>query len=314
MKKTAKRIITGILAVTTVASSAVLFTGCGSSPKEKASALVSAVESKIEEKKQNTLDLSKFNEEVVNKKLYTVEFYPDSVNNGVSASFYLKINSPIEIDGFTFTKVKDEEDNGMGLMMSDWEITKDGSKCPDCRIFTNWGGFDNPNTFELSSNVEQSLAEVDDTKFTFLPAKAKKYEVEIPAALTADESKERADEIQKLIEANTDMEYYKEKSTKLEGIYYFKGNPGEECLRAIYSYNFWEGIDSTEEQIMYFYVDGTYPFMDGDELTVVKWAQQEGEADVFHQIFPNLHGMLVVAVEGTVYKLHLWDFFIYKEL
>ncbi|MEE0674776.1 MAG: hypothetical protein UCN61_02755 [Ruminococcus sp.] len=132
MKKTIKRIIATILAVATIGSAAVLFTGCCKSDEEKAkdaiNDLVSGAEndiggsSKSDSKQTLSFDLL---QHIVDNKEYEV-VHDDALNNYVYVAYYLKINPTIEIDGYTFKKTKEESHYNKFLLLSEWELCKDG--------------------------------------------------------------------------------------------------------------------------------------------------------------------------------------------
>lgn len=262
MKKTMiKRTIAAALAVTTLAGSAVLFTGCGKSDEEKAkdafAAFMSDTESDLREfskakgatqpttKPKEKVDLKDFRKAVFENN--TVAFDGDEQNDSPQPYFYLKVNSPLEVNGYTYTQKGEDKRSSYKGSVSEWEIAKNGVKYAELILTTKWMGLEKPNTFQLQAKVSGSAGYTDECDATFLGTDINNFDINIPAALTEEECKKNVAALEKLLSDKTPKGDYKDKDLKLEGIYYFKGNPGEECARAVYSYNYWGGIDSKTE-------------------------------------------------------------------
>ena len=279
-KTTVKRIITTILAVATVGSTAALFAGCGAkSPEEKAKDALNdfaseamndlnALSSKTKSKKEREeVDLTDFRKAATEN--YTIAFFADDQVIIPNPRFYPIFSSPLEVNGYTYTQKGDYKMEGMSQSESTWEISKDGVKCAECIIEAKWSGLEDPSTFTLYAyQVPHSVTDESDASFTY--TETTNFDLNVPAALTADECKQHLNELETLLKNNTDTSQYKDKKNfKLDGIYYFNDTKGKECIRALYSY------DHVLSGSVYVVTDGTYPFFDGSEIKAFEWKHEE---------------------------------------
>ncbi len=283
---TIKTIFAASLAAATLASSAMLFTGCGKSDQEKAmDAFNSALQSDLAEmtganggekaavtttKPKEQVDLKGFRKALVDNKLYTVVYDGDEQSDYPHPVFYLQANATVEADGYTFTKKGEETANEYSsYYSSDWEISKNGVKYAECRLDTKWMGLEKPNTFQLQVNAPDRASYTDEADADFIGVSATNFDINIPAALSEADAKAKVADLEKLVKDNTPTGDYKDKNLKLESIYYFKDKQGEETLRGVYTYqpNLSLGLDNTQ----YMFVDGTYPFDDNGTVKALKW-------------------------------------------
>lgn len=282
-KSTIRKMIAAALATAAIASSAVLFTGCGKSEQERAAEAIqqamqsdlAVISSAAEEmtvattKPKEHISLKGFRKEIVDSKQYTVVFDADSRSDFPRPKFYLEVSSPVQADGFTFTKKTEEKCALYGdTFSSDWDISKNGVKFAECTLETIWKGFDKPNVFQLQVNAPESASYTDEADVVFETTEINNFDINIPEALTEAEAKQKVAELESLINENTPTGEYKDKNLKPEGIYYFKGKQGEETLRGVYSY------DTSVVGIFYLYVDGTYPFDDNGTVKAFNWSHQ----------------------------------------
>ena len=202
MKKTIKRIITAILAVSTVASTAVLFAGCGEkSEEEKAKDAIknaynsykNAADESSEEVEKVELNLL---DKIVSDKLYTLKFL-----DGYNGGFYIRLNDTIDIDGYTVElrdKTRDKTDE-YNSGWKEWVIKKDGEELA-------WFEMDrdtypikeiNNNKIVVQINAKGILdpAKNSDVEFEFTETRRDDVEIDVPAELTQDECKQHMDEL-----------------------------------------------------------------------------------------------------------------------
>lgn len=283
---TIKKIIAASLASATLASSAMLFTGCGKSDQEKAmDAFRSAMQSDLAEmsglgdsdrsvavttKPKEQVDLKGFRKALVDNKLYTVVFDPNEQNDFSSPKFYLQANAMVEADGYTFTKKDEEKGDGYSnTYSSDWEISKNGVKYAECTLGATWMGLEKPNTFQLQVYTPDSASYTDEADAEFVGTEVTNFDINIPAALSEADAKAKVADLEKLIKDNTPTGDYKDKNLKLEGIYYFKGKQGEETLRGVYSF------EMPYVGSFYLFVEGTYPFVDNGTVKAFNWSHHQ---------------------------------------
>ena len=243
MKKMSfKKIIAAALAVSVTAASAVLFTGCGKNEApivpgtQPWSAAGGAAQQETTQNKA-TIDLKSFREKVISEKLYTVGFDPDLQSQLPYPKFYIKAASPVEADGFTYTRISDDirkgpNDSGFS---SSWEITRDGEN--------------------------------------YVNAPGTACSIDLPPVLSADECQKHADDLQKVFDARIKKGDYADLDLKLESMYYYEGKPNETCVRALYY--FIPYADSAPDYKSYVSLEGLYPFLYENAAQVTKWEQKK---------------------------------------
>lgn len=290
-KTTVKRIITTILAVATVGSTAALFAGCGEkSPEEKAKDAISDMYNKYknsskksseeEEEEKETVELNLL-DKIVSDKLYTLKLY----NKEYAGGFYIRLNDVIDIDGYTveLRDKKDEYDSGS----KDWDIKKDGEKLASFEMDrdTNISTEINNNKITVSiSAYDLTSEENSEVEFKFTETERDDIEVDVPAALTHDECKQHIDELKAAAwdEFKDDLARIdgggKDRAhPKLEGVYYFSGDYGllgdsENADKAHILFDFSVNMD---EDVISFDPDNvrgviTYPVIFDGELKFIK--------------------------------------------
>ena len=257
-KTTVKRIITTILAVATVGSTAALFAGCGEkSPEEKAKDAISdmynkyknAADESSEEEEKETVELNLL-DKIVSDKLYTVKFIREESG---SEGFYIRLNDAIDIDGYT-VELQNKKDEFDPNSYQDWDIKKDGEKLASFRMYRDtWATskIDNNKIAVSISAYDPPSEENSEVKFKFTETSRDDIEVDVPAALTQDECKQHMDELKAAA-----WDEFKDKLTaidnngkdhahpKLDGVYYFYGNYDE--------YLFTDSDDNAERTALVF--------------------------------------------------------------
>ncbi len=257
-KTTVKRIITTILAVATVGSTAALFAGCGEkSPEEKAKDAISdmynkyknAADESSEEEEKETVELNLL-DKIVSDKLYTVKFIREESGN---EGFYIRLNDAIDIDGYT-VELRDKKDEYDPESYQDWDIKKDGEKLAWFRMRRDtWATskIDNNKIAVSISAATPTSEENSEVEFKFTETERDDIEVDVPAALTQDECKQHMDELKAAA-----WDEFKDKLTaiddngkdrahpKLDGVYYFYGNYDE--------YLFTDSDDNAERTALVF--------------------------------------------------------------
>ena len=247
MKKSLKRIITTILAVATVGSTAVLFAGCGEKSDEEkvkdalndfaAGAMndlsemndLGELSSPETEPQKETVKLDLLNK-IISDKLYTVKYYDDSdYYNG----FYIHLNDTVDIDGYTveLREKTDKYDYNPNTM---WDIKKGGEKLA-------------------------SFVMTRDTEFT--ETSRDNIAIDVPAELTEAECKQHMDELKEAasVEFKKDNMYSSYKTPKLDGVYYFPGDAANARVIFVYSVNYFD-----QDSIVY--VESDRPFILDGEL------------------------------------------------
>lgn len=275
MKKSLKRIVTTILAVATVGSTAVLFTGCGEKSDEEkvkdalndfaAGAMndLSAMNDLGElslpetEPQKETVELNLL-DKIISGKLYTVKYYDESYNNG----FYIRLNDTIDIDGYTveLSAKKEEYDSGW----QEWDIKKSGEKLASFDMTR-----DTKATTEISNNkIVVSIGEGtpfsgdnSEVEFEFTEKSRENIEIDVPAELTEAECKQHIDELKEAasVEFKKDNMYSAYKTPNLDGVYYFPGDAANARVIFVYSVNYFN-------QDCIVYVESDRPFILGGEL------------------------------------------------
>ena len=277
MKKSLKRIITTILAVATVGSTAVLFTGCGEKSDEEkvkdalndfaAGAMddlsamndLGELSSPETEPQKETVKLDLLNK-IISDKLYTVKYYDESdYYNG----FYIRLNDTVDIDGYTveLREKTDKYDYNPNTM---WDIKKGGEKLASF-VMTR----DTEATKEISNNkIVVSIGEStpfsednSEVEFEFTEKSCENIEIDVPAELTEAECKQHIDELKEAasVEFKKDNMYSSFKTPKLDGVYYFLGDAANARVIFVYSVNYFD-----QDSIVY--VESDRPFILDGEL------------------------------------------------
>ena len=230
-KTTVKRIITGILAVTTIASSALLFAGCGEkSPEEKAKDAISDMynsyknssEESSEEKEKETVELNLL-DKIVSDKLYTLKINKDN------QCFYIRLNDTIDVDGYTVELRNEEKTEEYDSGWKEWDIKKDGKKLASFSMSRDKQDNDIINSNKITVSISAGTPtseENSEVDFKFTEAERRYIEIDVPAALTPDECKQHMDEIKAKAwdEFENNMNGLENANPKLDGVYYFQGN------------------------------------------------------------------------------------------
>ena len=279
MKKMSfKKIIAAALAVSVTAASAVLFTGCGKNEApvmpgtQPWSAAGGAAQQETTQNKA-TIDLKSFREKVISEKLYTVGFDPDLQSQLPYPKFYIKAASPVEADGFTYTRISDDirkgpNDSGFS---SSWEITRDGEKYAECIFTSHWRN--GSNQFSVSVEVDSTSKSVKHSSDNYVNAPGTACSIDLPPVLSADECQKHADDLQKVFDARIKKGDYADLDLKLESMYYYEGKPNETCVRALYY--FVPYADSAPDYKSYVSLEGLYPFLYENTAQVTKWEQKK---------------------------------------
>ena len=212
-KTTAKRIITGILAVSTIASSALLFAGCGEkSDEEKVvdalSELAGDYNSKLS-KAQSSKEVEKvkpgFFKTIEANKAYTIKKY--TTEDDTESFFYAEVNSPIEADGFTFTKTKPEEyDSTLNHFGSDWEISKDGEKKATFNLCEYTGNIDENYQVTVRMYTSSGVNDVPGSEYSISLDYSDNYgnnefKADVPKPLTSEDCAQHLTEIKAFAES-----------------------------------------------------------------------------------------------------------------
>lgn len=278
-KTTVKRIITGILAVTTIASSALLFAGCGEkSPEEKAKDALNDFASEAmndlnalspkKETQKETVELNLM-DKIISDKLYTVKYNADKNHNG----FYIHLNDAIDVDGYTveLREKKDEYDYNPHTI---WDIKKSGEKLAwfvmtrDTKAATEIKGNKMIVSIGASDPISEDNSEVD---FKFTEKSRENIEIDVPAALTQDECKQHMDELKATASDVFKNDYMSDsyKTPKLDGVYYFPGDIANVQVYFVYSVNYFN-----QDCVVYvelerpFILDGKMDFFNTDLMNV----------------------------------------------
>lgn len=253
MKKTIKWIITGILAVSTIATSAFLLAGCGEKSAEdkirdaynsyKSSSEQSYDEEETGEKETVELDLI---DKIISDRLYTLKFY-DDYNGGL----YIHIDDTIDIDGYTVElREKTEEYDSYH---QPWDIKKDGETLASFEMSR-----DSYATREINDNNNIAVTiwidenpcseETSSVEFKFTETERDNIEIDVPAALTEAECKQHMDELKAAAwdRFKDSLSAYDENDVdiarpKLDGVYYFHGD-----------YDFLGGSNNAEKTFLVF--------------------------------------------------------------
>ena len=301
-KTTAKRITTAILAVSTIASSALLFAGCGEkSAEEKAvdtlNSLANDYNSKLSKAKESSKEVEKvtpgFFKTMDASKAYTIKKYN---NEDKESFFYAEVNSPIEADGFTFTKTEPEKfDKGLNQFSSSWEIAKDGEKkatfilCEyisrvdenyqtNVTMFTANGVNDEP-----GSEYSISLDYFDNYGNT-------EFKADVPKPLTSEDCAQHLSEINAFTEnlpitdgkASVHSDWTGDtifSDLKAEGVYYAPAN-GDDYPYIVYVYTGKSSTDSGDDvKDVYVGFVYYYPFIQDGKLDTIATL---GDDDIIH--------------------------------
>ena len=274
-KTTVKRIITGILAVTTIASSALLFAGCGEkSPEEKAKDALNDFASEAmndlnalspkEETQKETVELNLM-DKIISDKLYTVKYNADKNHNG----FYVHLNDAIDVDGYT-VELREKKDEYNYYPNTIWDIKKSGEKLAwfvmtrDTRAATEIKGNKMIVTIGAGDLISEDNSEVD---FKFTEKSRENIEIDVPAALTQDECKQHMDELKATASDVFKNDYMSDsyKTPKLDGVYYFPGDIANAQVYFVYSVNYYN-----QDCVVYvelerpFILDGKMDFFNTD--------------------------------------------------
>ena len=280
MKKTVvKKLIAAVLAVSTITASAALFTGCG---KNEAPAVSGAQSSgaATESSQQATetsgpIDLKGFLSEIVDKKQYTVkveDYVATDPKIGFpgKALFKLVANSPIEADGYTFTKTTDEEqevpNSDVASYKSEWEISSGDKKLGTFELSANyeedWGAYKKTNLFNIyagkktADNASSSAVEIKSARGEF--------EIDVPPMMTDAECKQHLPEIEKMIEDTVSFGDYKDKKLEFNSIYYGKETKGLGAYDLVTIHAFYSDDEGNYYEAAY-----EYPFMDSTQVKAV---------------------------------------------
>lgn len=266
MKKSLKRVITTILAVATVGSTAVLFAGCGEKSDEEkvmdalndlASGAMNDINSfsgKQSSVKKEKVDVNFF-KAIDENKAYTVK------KNDLADEYYLELDQEIEADGFTFTKTKDEPaQSEYERYVSVWDVTKDGKKAATVYINADvsWVEANKADCFTIYAGSTQVAPEADSEYEIHLDWTYDQNEVqnihripiESPKRLTLEESKQNVAKIKEYLNkaypitnGHMSITTYKEydvSNAALKNIYYIPeetrgGYTTPEQIFAVYS-------------------------------------------------------------------------------
>ena len=278
-KATAKRIITGILAVTAIASSAFLFAGCGEkSPEEKAKDALNDFASEAmndlnalspkEETQKETVELNLM-DKIISDKLYTVKYNADKNHNG----FYVHLNDAIDVDGYT-VELREKKDEYNYYPNTIWDIKKSGEKLAwfvmtrDTRAATEIKGNKMIVSIGAGDPISEDNSEVD---FKFTEKSRENIEIDVPAALTQDECKQHMDELKATASDVFKNDYMSDsyKTPKLDGVYYFPGDIANAQVYFVYSVNHYN-----QDCVVYvemerpFILDGKMDFFSTDLLFI----------------------------------------------
>ncbi len=278
-KATAKRIITGILAVTAIASSAFLFAGCGEkSPEEKAKDALNDFASEAmndlnalspkEETQKETVELNLM-DKIISDKLYTVKYNADKNHNG----FYVHLNDAIDVDGYT-VELREKKDEYNYYPNTIWDIKKSGEKLAwfvmtrDTRAATEIKGNKMIVSIGAGDPISEDNSEVD---FKFTEKSRENIEIDVPAALTQDECKQHMDELKATASDVFKNDYMSDsyKTPKLDGVYYFPGDIANAQVYFVYSVNHYN-----QDCVVYvemerpFILDGKMDFFNTDLLFI----------------------------------------------
>ena len=266
--------IAALLVLSMITTSAALFTGCG---KKEAPAVSGAQSSgtanessqQATEDRTTTVNLKNFRDKIVNEKLYTVGYDPDSESVLSLPQFYIKADSPVESDGFTFTRASDDISKDRHYTSS-WEITKDGEKYANC-IFDS-SCMNGQNKFNIGVEIDPTSMSAKHSSDKYEKAPNDQFDIELPPIISADECKKRVDDIQKLYDARVKKSEYADLDLQLDSIYYYKGKPNETCVRALY---YFAPYKDAPDYKNYVYLEGTYPFLYENAVQVAKWDQKK---------------------------------------
>ena len=277
-KTTVKRIITTILAVATVGSTAALFAGCGEkSPEEKAKDAISdmynkyknAADESSEEEEKETVELNLL-DKIVSDKLYTVKFIREESG---SEGFYVHLNDAIDVDGYT-VELREKKDEYNYYPNTIWDIKKSGEKLAwfvmtrDTRAATEIKGNKMIVTIGAGDPISEDNSEVD---FKFTEKSRENIEIDVPAALTQDECKQHMDELKATASDVFKNDYMSDsyKTPKLDGVYYFSGDIANVQVYFVYSVNYFN-----QDYVVYvelerpFILDGKMDFFNTDLMNV----------------------------------------------
>lgn len=274
-----KKWMAAVLSVSVAASAATLLTGCGKNEDGtgpvghmQMSAPYSVQEQTSVTKNTKFFDINDFLNTVSDNKLYTVACNAEGTSDNPDSILYLKVESPVEAAGFTFTKLEDEERKASGnTVQSTWQITKDGENYAKCIVSSNWD-YRFMGNYHLKAEIDSdTISGKFRSEKSVKSSNIKDINAELPPVMTAEECKQRVGEVEALFASNINKKKYQDRDLSLEGIYYYKGSPGEECIRALYSFGFYSTADAKQ----YVYLEGTYPIADGDSVQVLHWEQKE---------------------------------------
>lgn len=279
-KANVKKWMAVVLSASMIASAATLFTGCGKNegvtvPDMQMSVMSSAAATLPVS--SEPISLNGFVGAIVDQKQYTVTAVENEAKNNYALfhqkelAFCLTINSPIEADGFTFTKTGETIKNIESE--SEWEISFNGTKVGECTLNSRhlnttddwWDG--KTNLFNISAKPKKEASAVDYSGIVFKDS-IDKYEFDVPAMMTEEDCKQHLPELEKFVKENDLFTQVKDREVTFEGVYFCQRQFGKSTVNVLVS------VYTTDDESEKAGASYIYPFMDGEQPNALYYAPE----------------------------------------